>query len=165
MGGVSTRGEQRLLASWIGVTGATLEFSFATLNSAWAKGALTDVRWFKISSAVAKSISIVGIAILAYLDYLDYQKEKQKGNIVLSNLYAVSSILGLFLIVCVLGKIPVIGLFIALLFITIAFVIEYYKPNDLMLWINKTMYFGKNNEGLFALAEDEEEAFTKLWDN
>ncbi|OBY34953.1 hypothetical protein PR729_26060 [Providencia rettgeri] len=163
-GGVKTRAGQRLIASWIGVTGAILEFSFATLNSAWAKGALTEVRWFRILSRVAQGVSVVGIAILAYLDYLDYEKEEEKGNILLSNLYYFSSFLGLLLIICILGRIPIVGVIISIIFIIVAFAIENYKPNDLMLWINKCMYFGKNNEGLFSLAKDEDEAFAKLWE-
>ncbi|WP_196723690.1 T6SS effector BTH_I2691 family protein [Providencia rettgeri] len=163
-GGVKTRAGQRLIASWIGVTGAILEFSFATLNSAWAKGALTEVRWFRILSRVAQGVSVVGIAILAYLDYLDYEKEEEKGNILLSNLYYFSSFLGLLLIICILGRIPIVGVIISIIFIIVSFAIENYKPNDLMLWINKCMYFGKNNEGLFSLAKDEDEAFAKLWE-
>jgi hypothetical protein len=68
------------------------------------------------------------------------------------------------LIICVLGRLPIIGVIISIIFIAIAFIIENYKPNDLMLWINKCMYFGINNEGLFALAKDEDEAFAKLWE-
>ena len=162
-GGMKTRGGQRLIASWIGVTGAILEFSLATLNSAWAKGALTDLFWFRMSSIIAKGVSILGVAILAYLDYLDYEKEEKKGNIILAGLYLTSSILGVLLIFCIINSLPVLGVITSLLFITLAFIIENYKPNDLMLWINKCMYFGINNEGLFALAKDEDEAFAKLW--
>jgi hypothetical protein len=163
-GGMKTRGGQRLIASWIGVTGAILEFSLATLNSAWAKGALTDLFWFRMSSIIAKGVSILGVAILAYLDYLDYGKEEKKGNIILARLYAFSSFLGLFLIFCILNSLPVLGVIVSLLFIAITFIIENYKSNDLMLWINKCMYFGINNEGLFVLAKDEDEAFAKLWE-
>ncbi|WP_369311333.1 T6SS effector BTH_I2691 family protein [Providencia rettgeri] len=163
-GGIKTHSAQRLSASWIGVTGATLEFAFASLN-AGAKGALTEVRWFRVLSRAAKGVSIVGIAILAYLDLLDANKEELKGNIILTRLYYFSSFLGFLLIVCILGKIPVLGVIISLIYVATAFYIEYYKPNDLMIWMNKCMYFGKNNEGLFTLAKDEDEAFAKLWDN
>ncbi|HFK8544603.1 TPA: T6SS effector BTH_I2691 family protein [Proteus mirabilis] len=167
LGGINTRGEQRLLASWIGVTGSIFEFSLSTLNTAWAKGRLNEVAWFKLSSIGAKTISVVGIAIIAYLDYLDYKKELQKGNILLAKLYYTSSFLGLLLIISItiFSRFPIIGIFISLVYIGVAFYIENYKPNELMLWINKTNYFGKNNEGCFTSEKEELKAFTNLWNH
>lgn len=63
------------------------------------------------------------------------------------------------------NKIPIIGIFISLVYIGVDFYIENYKPNELMLWINKINYFGKNNEGYFIYEKEELKAFANLWNH
>ncbi|MER5081740.1 T6SS effector BTH_I2691 family protein [Providencia stuartii] len=162
-GGLETSSEQRLSASWIGVTGSTLELATSQNILKFMNGKWSEVRWLKVCNKLFKGVGIIGIAILAYVDFTDSSIEKQKGNIVLSRLYFHSGILGVILICCIIARVPILGLFVAISLVIITIFIENEKPDDLMLWINKTMYFGKNNEGLFALAKDEEDAFAKLW--
>jgi hypothetical protein len=161
-GGVNSQSSIRLSASWGGVSGGAIELSAGTIKYGMLRATGVVSSWVNVLANFGKYLGIIGGVIIACCDFYEFIEQLKQRHKELFILYALSGTLGLVAAVAIAASWVVVGLIVAMMMIAVAFLIEYYKPNDLQKWLEKTLW-GKVPDGNYTSAEEEAEEYGKLW--
>ncbi|POT57524.1 hypothetical protein C3432_06060 [Citrobacter amalonaticus] len=161
-GGVNSQSSIRLSACWGGVSGGAIELSAGTIKYGMLRMTGVVSSWVNVLANLGRYIGIIGGVVLAFCDGYEAWQQKKQEHMLLFRLYSVSAILGIAGIAAIMGGWVVFGLVVAVAIIAVAFLIEYYKPNDLQKWLEKNLW-GKLPEGNYTSAEEEAVEYGKLW--
>lgn len=163
-GGVKSESSVRLSASWAGLVGGAMELSVGASkllgfqNSVFLR--LSSAEWVAL---VGRWLGLAGGVILAFCDLYQAIKQANDGHFALAGLYIISfSAVLAFSILAYLSASFFILIPLAIVMIVITFVINYYIPNDLMKWLERTLWGLYLGEKYTSTQEVDE--FTKLWE-
>ncbi|MBV4413275.1 hypothetical protein J0B02_10665 [Enterobacteriaceae bacterium YMB-R22] len=165
-GGVKTPAAQRLTATWAGIAGSTLETAAGMIQFHMMRGMRAARPWVKVLGRIGKGLGLAASGFIAGLDLFEGRKQWQLGHKPLGGLYFTSSLLGILGIATIILGLPLLGILLALMILSVAYIIEYYKPNDMQNWLSRT-YWGvadpDNKEQPFITGQQEEDGFNQLW--
>ncbi|MBV4412388.1 hypothetical protein J0B02_06050, partial [Enterobacteriaceae bacterium YMB-R22] len=165
-GGVKTPAAQRLTATWAGIAGSTLETAAGMIQFHMMRGMRAARPWVKVLGFLGRGLGLAASGFIAWLDLLEGWKQWTLGHPMLASFYLASAGLGLFGLICIFMGLPFLGIFLAIMILGVAYLIEYFKPNDLQNWLSRT-YWGvadpDNKEQPFITGQQEEDGFNQLW--
>ncbi|MBK4714657.1 MULTISPECIES: T6SS effector BTH_I2691 family protein [Tenebrionibacter/Tenebrionicola group] len=165
-GGVKTPAAQRLTATWAGIAGSTLETAAGMIQFHMMRGMRAARPWVKVLGRLGKGLGLAASGFIAWLDILEGWKQWTLGHQMLASFYWTSAGLGFIGLIFIFMGLPMLGIVLGIMILGVAYLIEYFKPNDMQNWLSRT-YWGvadpDNKEQPFITGQQEEDGFNQLW--